>query len=349
MQLSLESIADAINGKITGSGDMLLKGISFLDTATPDDLAFATKKSDFEDIENWEYCKAGAVIVPHYYEGQRQNVVRVNDIKLAVAKAVALFYPKEVIQPGISDRADIHPSALLGKALYVGPGVSIGARSVIDDRTVIQSGVHIGEDVVIGKDATLAHKVIILPHTSIGNRVTIQPGTLIGGDGFGYVKDGIKWVKITSAGGVLIEDDVDIGAYNTIERGNLGKTCIQQGVKTGNLVYIAHNVTIGRHTSVGGHAGIAGNTYIGSNVLIGPMAGISDELSIGHDAVIGPKASIIDDVPNGGVAYGTPGMSRTAWLRAASLIPQLSVMRKEIARMSRQIEALQSQLQQRKD
>ena len=135
-----------------------------------------------------------------------------------------------------------------------------------------------------------------------------------------------------------------IGAYNTIERASLGKTCIRQGAKTGNLVYIAHNVHIGRHTSVGGHAGIAGNTNIGNSVLIGPMAGISDELSIGHEAVIGPKASIIDDVPAGGSAYGTPGMSRTAWLRSASLVPELSAMRKEVARMARRIDELESGL-----
>jgi UDP-3-O-[3-hydroxymyristoyl] glucosamine N-acyltransferase len=344
MQLSLEHIADAIEGELVGSGHLLLTGISFANEANPDEIAFAINKDDFRELEPGGSCTAGAVIVPLRYEGTRTNIIRVDNMQLAIAKAISLFNPKEQIQPKISSRADIHSSASLGEDVYIGPFASIGARSIIGDRVVIQSGVHIEDDVVIGDDTTLSYRVIILPHTQIGKRVVIQPGTLIGGDGFGYAKDGKKLFRIPHIGRVVIEDDVDIGAYNTIERGNLGRTLIRQGAKTGNLVYIAHNVYVGRHTRVGGNAGIAGNTFIGDGVLIGPMAGIAEELSIGNDVVIGPKASIIDDVASGGSAYGTPGMSRSAWLRSASLIPQLSKMRKEIIRMSRQIDELQSQL-----
>lgn len=345
MQLSLEHIADAIGGELIGSGGHLpITGISFINEADSNQIAFALNKEDFRDIEPGGFCKAGAVIVPLRYGGTRTNIIRVDNMQLAIAKTIGLLNPKEQIQPKISSRADIHSSASFGEDVYIGPFASIGARSIIGDRVVIQSGVHIGEDVVIGNDTELSYRVIILPHTHIGNRVVIQPGTLIGGDGFGYAKDGKKLFRIPHTGRVVIEDDVDIGAYNTIERGNLGRTLIRQGAKTGNLVYIAHNVHVGKHTRVGGNAGIAGNTFIGNGVLIGPMAGIAQELSIGHDAVIGPKASIIDDVASGGSAYGTPGMSRSAWLRSASLIPQLSKMRKKIISMSGQIEELQSRL-----
>ena len=344
MQFSLECIARTVEGKLSGSKGLLLTGISLIDKARPDEITFAGNKSDFHKLESYGFCRAGAAIVPLGYKGTYRNVVRVDNVQLAIAKTIALFNPKEKIRPGISSRSDIHGSASLGKDVSIGPHSSIGARSIVGDRTAIESGVCIGDDVVIGNDTTISHRAVILPHTFIGNRVTVQPGTLIGVDSFGYVKDGIEWVKTPSAGSVVIEDDVCLGAYSTIERANLGKTRICRGVKTGNLVYIGHNVHIGCHTIVQGYAGIAGNTYVGNNVLIGSMAGIADELSIGHEAVIGPKASIVDDVPYGGSAYGTPGMSRTAWLRSASLIPELSTMRKKITRMARRIDELESGL-----
>ena len=345
MQISLEFIANAIDGELIGSGDLLLTDISFLNEAGPNELAFAINKDDCEELELEDYCKAGAVIVPDYYAGTRINVIKVKNMQLAIAKAIGLFNPKEIVQPAISPQADIHSSASIGEAVYIGPFVSIGANSVVGDRTVIRSGALVGNDVVIGDDTTLSYRVLVLPRVRIGNRVVVQPGTLIGGDGFGYVKDDETWVKIPDAGTVVIEDDVSLGAYNTIERGNIGQTLIRQGVKTGNSVHIGHNSYIGRNTSVGMGAGIASNTFVGDNVFIGPKAGISEKLSIGHGATIGPKAGIITDVENGGSVFGTPGMSRAAWMRSASLIPKLSSMRKEISRLSRRIEELQSRLE----
>lgn len=344
MEHSLGRIAEELKGELIGSEDLLLNDITFLDEADPSQITFAINKSDFQLIELDDYVQAGAVIVPEHYNGSRTNIVKVNNMQLAIARTIALFYPKKRHNPEISSQAYIHPNATLGKDAYIESFVHIGANTVIGDRAVIRSGVHISENVVIGEDVDLFNRVIIMPKTQIGNRVVIQPGTLIGGEGFGYAKDEVELVKIPHIGNVVIEDDVDIGAYNTIERANLGHTRIRKGAKTGNLVYIAHNVSIGRHTRVGGSAGIAGNTFIGNNVLIGPKAGIAQELLIGNNAVIGPKASIIANVPEEGGAFGTPGMSRAAWLRSSSLIPQLPAMKRDIARMSKKIEELQAQI-----
>ena len=162
---------------------------------------------------------------------------------------------------------------------------------------------------------------------------------------------------------MVIEDDVEIGSCNTIERASLGQTLIKKGAKTGNLVYIAHNVIVGRNTRIGGQAGIAGNTVIGNHVLIGPQAGIADDTAIGDyvkigpqagigpgrvifdHAVIGPQAGIISDmIEEGGSAFGTPGMSRRAWLRSGKLIPQLYDMKKNLNQMADRISKLEEKL-----
>jgi len=154
------------------------------------------------------------------------------------------------------------------------------------------------------------------------------------------LEDGEDLYKIPQVGRVVIEDDVEIGVCNTISRGNVGQTLIQQGVKTGNFVHIGHNGIVGKNTRIVTQAGIAGNVTIGDHALIGPQVGIAEERTIGDHALIGPQAGIIADVANGEEAFGSPGMSRRAWLRSASLIPQLSEMRKEMIRMSQQLNEL---------
>ena len=235
MQFSIKHIADVIGGELVGSEERFLTNVQFLGNARPSELTFAINKNDFRAIETEGFCNAGAIVVPESYNGPREPVIKVNNMQLAVARAIELFNPKSSPQPSISSQADIHPSAQLGEDVYIEPFVRIGARTRIGDRAVIRSGVLIGDDVVIGNDAEFLDRVIIISGTKIGKRVSIQPGTLIGGDGFGYVQDKVELVKIPHIGKVVIEDDVSIGAYNTIERANLGQTILHQGAKTGNL------------------------------------------------------------------------------------------------------------------
>ena len=159
----------------------------------------------------------GAVIVPADYDGPQMNVIKVRNTQLAFAKAIVLFYPKKSVESKISSHAEIHSSATLGEDVFIDSFASIGARAVIGNRVVIQKGTHIGDDVVIGDDTILSHNVTILPHTHIGKRVVIQSGSVIGCDGFGYVANGGNLHKIPHEGHVIIEDDVEIGACNTIE------------------------------------------------------------------------------------------------------------------------------------
>lgn len=343
VQISLGQIAKEVGGTLLGSSELMVAGVSFVNEANQNQITFAVEKQTLQRLEKNDFCKAGAVIVPRHYEGARINIIKVDNPLLAFAKVISLIHPEEFIEPGISPMANIHSSASLGERVFVAPFASIGARTVINDGVVIQSGVFIGDDVVIGKETKLLNNVTILSHTRIGNRVIIQTGSLIGGDGFDYLEDGDTLFKIPHAGNVVIEDDVHIGAYNTIEKANIDLTLIKEGVKTGNFVYIAHNVSVGEHTQIGGQAGVAGNTVIGDHVLIGPQAGIDQELIIGNHAVIGPRAVIIADMTDGQSVYGISSMTRREWLRSTILIPRLSAMEKEIKKIAQEVDKLKGQ------
>ena len=358
MQLTLEYIAKAIDGILIGAPEKLITGVSLIEDVRPGQITFASGSNDSTWPRMEDLYDVDAIIASMNYDGRCANIIKVENLELAFAKTISLFHPKDVVEPRISPQATIHSSAVLGNDVFVSPSATISARAVIGDRVVIQPGVFIGEDVVIGNDTTLSHNTIILSRTRIGSRVVINQGSLIGGAGFGYVEDGGDLFRIPHVGRVVIEDDVEIGAGNTIERANLGQTLIKQGVKTGNLVDISHNVTIGENTRVGAQAGIAGNTTVGAHVLIGPQVGIADEVCVGDyvrigpqagirrgtliddHAVIGPQAGIIADLDKEEKAYGTPGMSLQAWLRSGKLIPQLHTMRREIDTMAQQIDEL---------
>lgn len=366
MQFSLEHIAKTIGGILEGSPNKVITGIAAFDEATPNHITCMSNPGKVES--NYPCEEIGAIIVPFRYDGTLTNIIRVHNLDLAFAKTILLFHPKPATEPKVSSQANIDSSVVLGVDACISSFATIGARSVIGDRAVIQAGAFVGEDVVIGNDVLLSHNVTILKHTCIGNQVAIQSGTVVGSDGFSYAENGSELLKIPHIGNVVIEDKVDIGACNTIERASLGQTLIKQGVKTGNLVYIAHDVMIGKNTRIGGQAGIASNTKIGDNVSIGPQAGIADNTAIGNHvwigpqagvgpkrvifdrAVIGPQAGIISDMKEEGEsAFGTPGMSRRAWLRSGKLIPQLYDMKKEMTRMAQELDDLKDKLKKKTD
>lgn len=344
MHITLGDIAKETDGVLVGTPEKIITGVALVDEATPDQITFTDDKQTLQELDSDGVFEAGAVIVPSDYEGARTNIIKVRNPELACVKTILLFHPRARVAPEISSRADVHSSAIVGEDVFVAPFASIGARARIGDRAAIHAGVCIDDDVVIGDDTTLHYHVMVLSRTQIGNRVVIHPGSVIGSEGFGYVADGGELHKIPHVGRVIIEDDVEIGACNTIERANLGQTLIEQGVKTGNLVHIGHNVTVGKNTRIVAQAGIAGNTVVGDNVKIGGQAGIEQNLAIGDNAVIGPQTGIITDVADDENVFGTPGMPHRAWLRSGILIPKLWQMQKEMTRTARRLDALVVQL-----
>jgi UDP-3-O-[3-hydroxymyristoyl] glucosamine N-acyltransferase len=227
-----------------------------------------------------------------------------------------------------------------------GQKIAVGACAVIQERVTVGDSVQIhpnaviGNDVVIGDDVVIHSNVSILERCNIGNRTIIHAGTVIGSDGFGYAPDGEKYHKLPQIGIVQIDDDVEIGACNTIDRAAFGKTWIQSGVKTDNLVHVAHNVIVGENTVLVAQVGIAGSVTIGKNVVIAGQVAVAGHLTIGDRAVIGPRAGIAKSVPSGDIQSGVPGMPHRLWLRVSRAMMGLPDLVKKVASLEKRLDQI---------
>ncbi|WP_028324935.1 UDP-3-O-(3-hydroxymyristoyl)glucosamine N-acyltransferase [Desulfatirhabdium butyrativorans] len=339
MNHRLAELAEMLGGTLCGDGDVPICGVAAFEIAGPGEITFAGSPKFYKI---WDQCRAGAVLVPkNAPENLSGNLVRVENPQLAFNRLVRVFYPKTPAWNGISPSAHIAGSAAIGTSSALAPFVTIGERVRIGERTVIHPHVCIGNDVIIGDDVEIFPNVTILDGTRIGHRVVLQAGTVIGSDGFGYVREGDEYHKIPHLGHVQIDDDVEIGSCNTIDRATFGKTWIQKGVKTDNLVHIAHNVTVGENSIIVAQVGISGSVRIGKNVILAGQAGVSGHLNIGDRAIVGPQAGIAASVEAGAVVSGSPEMPHSQWLRVQRTVPKLPEIAKRLAQLEKRFSALE--------
>ncbi|MDX9787242.1 MAG: UDP-3-O-(3-hydroxymyristoyl)glucosamine N-acyltransferase [Desulfobacterales bacterium] len=338
MELTIAEIAHIVNGDVCGDATKRILRVAAFDSAGADDVTFAMNP-EFE--KKLASCAAGAVIVSRKVTAATGNLIRVDNPHVAFAKIIERLHPAELPAPGI------HTSAVVGHHFCSGKDVSIAACAVIGNHVVCGSRVTIypcvviGDGVVIGDDVVIYPNVTIYDRCRIGNRVTIHAGTVIGSEGFGFAPDGGQYHKVPQVGIVQIDDDVELGALNTIDRAALGKTWIQRGVKTDNQVHVAHNVVVGEDTIIVAQTGIAGSVTIGKHVIILGKAGVADHLTIGDNAVIGNMAGIGKDVAAGEVLSGAPAMPHRTWLRVHRDFPSLPGMKKKMDGLEKRLSALE--------
>jgi UDP-3-O-[3-hydroxymyristoyl] glucosamine N-acyltransferase len=223
--------------------------------------------------------------------------------------------------------------------------VVIGANVNIGERVWLHPGVVIGDNVSIGNDCIIYPNTTILERCIIADRVIIHAGTVIGSDGFGFAPDGKSYHKIPHTGNVQIDDDVEIGANNTIDRATFGTTHIGRGVKTDNLVHIAHNVIVGENTVIVAQVGVSGSVTIGKNVILAGQAGVAGHLTIGDGATVGPQTGVGKPVPEGQiVSSGIPEMPHRLWLRVQRLIPKLPDFNRRLSQLEKKIKSFGEKL-----
>jgi UDP-3-O-[3-hydroxymyristoyl] glucosamine N-acyltransferase len=296
-------IAKELNGEVIGDGSLELTGFAPATAARAGDLTFAENETFFQKAEQ---SAASAILVDGPFRSAVKALIRVPNARIAFARVLPLFFPERVFAPGLHPTAVVDPSAQIDPAAHVGPYCVIGEKTRIGPGVVLQGGNHIGRSVVIGADSRLFPNVVVYDQTQIGQRVRIHAGTVIGSDGFGYVFDSGRHRKVPQVGQVLVQDDVEIGANVTIDRGALGPTIIGKGTKIDNLVMIAHNVSIGEHCLVVAQVGVAGSTKIGQYTTLAGQVGIAGHLKIGNKVTIAAQSGVMHDVPDGGKWLGAP-------------------------------------------
>ena len=342
MKVSLSQIAGLVQGNIIGDSEAMICGAAPFEHAGDQDLTVAGNAKFLKKIDS---CTAAAIIVPLNIEVPGHNLVQVDNPMVAFAKVLQFFHP--LVQPpdGIHPRAEIGREFKHGRGVSIGPMVVIGNHVTLGRQVWLHPGVVIGDDVAVGNDVVIYPNVTIRERTIIGSRVIIHSGTVIGSDGFGFAPDGISYHKLPHTGIVQIDDDVEIGANNAIDRGTFGKTHIGRGVKTDNLVHVAHNVTIGENTVIVAQVGISGSVTIGRNAILAGQAGIAGHLTIGDNTTVGPQTGVGKPVPAGEiVSGGIPEMPHRLWLRVVRTIPKLPEINKRLAGLEKIVKNLEDKL-----
>jgi len=338
MSIRLGDIVERLNGQLkNGDPDMSIQGIAPFDHANSGWITFAIDRKILQRIND---TKADAIIVSKQLEARsdiNKALILVDNPYAAFAKAAQFFLPQADYSLGIHEKAVVDETVKMGPNVSIEPGVVIEKNAILGDNVIIRANSVIGEGVQIGNDVYIYPNATILNNCIIGNRVIIHSGSVIGSDGFGFAPDGERYEKVPQTGIVQIDDDVEIGANNTIDRATFGKTWIKKGVKTDNQVHIAHNVVVGENSVLVAQVGIAGSTTIGQHCVIAGQSGISGHISIGDNVTIGPKAGIAQSVEDNMIMSGNIAMPHKLWLRVQKIIPKLPDLKKQITRLEKLI------------
>ena len=343
----LGELVDLISGEIDGDRGLPIRGVAEVEVAGAQEIAFCTVEGQQGLIAQ---SSAAAVIVSRDWVMEPPSprgpaLVWVDDPRLAIVKVLRQLYPDPPVVSGI------HPTAVVVEDARLGTDVSIGAHAVVGAGCTVGDGVRMGpgcvleEDVTIGAQCVLHSNVTIYRGVEIGDRVILHSGSVLGADGFGYAADGHHHIKMPQVGGVVIADDVEIGANSCVDRATFGATRIGRRTKIDNMVQIGHNCQIGDDCVLSGQVGLAGSTIIEDRVLVGGNVGTAGHLRIGAGARIGAKSGVHRDVPPGAVVMGYPELEISVYRRVMAALPRLPRLLRRVRRLEGVLEVDQEKPQ----
>ena len=342
MQFTAHQIALLLNGTVEGNPDVSVNQLAKIEDALPGSLSFLANPK----YEQFLYQTQASIVILNedFVIGQPVNsvLIRVKDAYSAFSILLEKYNTIKLNKTGIEQPSFIHPSAQVGKDVYIGAFAYIGANAVVGDNTKVYPQSYIGDNVRIGNECTLFSGVKIYADCVLHNRIIIHSGSVIGGDGFGFApqEDG-SYSKISQIGNVIIEDDVEIGSNTCIDRATMGSTIIRQGVKLDNLLQLAHNVEIGKNTVIASQTGISGSAKIGENCIIGGQVGIVGHISVAKGSQIQAKSGIGRTILKEGKKWaGAPATSFGNNMRAQVIFQRLPELERTIEELKAKINAL---------
>ena len=336
-----QEIADFLGGTLHGNGSVAIQSVGSLERGAEGTLAYAEGKH----VQEVASTRASCVLVPSGNFPDRTHIV-VEHPRLAFARAAQWLIPDEVRPPGVHATAIIEAGAEVGRDVSIGAWTIVEAGVRIGRGSVVYPGCYIGKGCRVGDECVLYPRVVLYPATDVGDRVIIHAGAVIGSDGFGFVFDGTRHVKIRQVGRTTIGADVEIGANSCIDRGALDETLVDEGVKIDNLCQIAHNVRIGAHATISSQTGIAGSSTIGRRATIAGQVGIADGCRIDDDALVGAQCGVPTRkrVPAGDVFWGTPARPLKTFKTQQAHLSRLPSLAAEVKRLRTELDELKAKL-----
>ena len=332
---SLGELAQRFTLELRGDGDRRIDGVATLTAATPGDLGFLANPRYRSQLAQ---TRAGALVLR---AGDVQDwngaALIAADPYVAFAKVAALYERRPAPAPGV------HASAVITASATIAASASVGAFCVIEDDAIVEDGAVLGPHCIVGRGCTvgaqsrLVARVTLVQDVSVGRRVLIHPGAVLGADGFGFAFERDHWIKVPQLGGVRIGDDCEIGANTTIDRGALGDTVLEDDVRLDNQIQIAHNVTIGAHSAIAGCAAVAGSASIGRYCLVGGGAGILGHLNVADRVTVTAMSLVTHSIREAGeYSSGTPIQANREWRRNAARFKHLDQLARTLAALEKE-------------
>jgi len=340
--VTLSELAERLGCRLEGDGNLDVARVAGLDDAEPGDVTFLANPRYASRVPR---TRATALIADDRVASAPCAILRTSQPYLTFARAIAVLTPPGRPEPGISGLAAIDPSAQLGPGVSVGPFAVIGAGARVGAGTVLFPHAVIGAGASVGRDCVLHAHVSVRDGVVLGDRVVLQDGAVVGSDGFGFAPapDGTHH-KIPQVGGVVIEDDVEVGAQSAIDRPAVGETRIGAGTKIDNLVQVAHGVRIGRNVLLAAHVGIAGSTVLEDGVVMAGQSGATGHVTLGAGVKVGAKSAVTKPIRAGRHVAGIPAGDVTRWRESVALVRRLPELRRAIAALDARLAALEKRL-----
>jgi UDP-3-O-[3-hydroxymyristoyl] glucosamine N-acyltransferase len=343
--MKLSEVAQKLGCRLEGSADVEIRGVAGIEHAGAGHVTFLANRRYFPLLKT---TRASAVLVEEGISLARDPslpplaALRSANPYMAFAHAIELFYQPPRYAPGI------HPTAIIAKSTRIGEGAHVGPYCYVDEDVeigrdaVLHSSVTIYRGAKIGDDFFAHAHAVVREFCQIGNRVILQNGVIIGGDGFGFAKqkDG-TWYKMQQSGPAILEDDVEVQANSCVDRATIGETRIARGTKLDDLVLVGHASRVGANTMLCGQVGLAGSTKVGSNCILAGQVGTAGHLAVGDGTVITAQSGVPSDIPSHSLYSGYPAVENRQWLKTMAALNRLPELQKRVRKLEKEVEGLQ--------
>ena len=329
LNLTLGEVREVMgDGVIFGHSDFVCKSIVSLDRAETDDLSFVKEQKYFQAAEQ---SRAGALLVPEALGGSDAHQLVLSDPVAGLGKLLHWISEQQRVEtPGVHQSAQIAESATLGEDVAIGAGVVVRENAKIGDRSVIHANVFVGRRAILGEDTVIHPNAVLREDVILGDRVVVHAGAVLGSDGYSFVSDVDGHRRTPQVGGVVLGDDVEIGALATVDRATVDETVIGRGTKIGDMVHVGHNCRVGEDVLLLPFTGLSGSVVVGDGAIFAGRSSSSDNLTIGAGARIGAASVVFKDIAEHEQVWGNPARPKMEEMRIQVLLGQLADMKREL-------------------